>query len=73
MRLSALFAAYASTLVVVNGLNILISVKNSPQKNDATANGFRTMMDLELPIFVSYKAVKAKGHNVYVVAAVSNQ
>lgn len=61
MRFSNVFAsvaASASVFSAVNGLNILIS-------ND---DGFGTANIREL-----YKAMKAFGHNVYIVASTSNQ
>ncbi|TVY13801.1 Acid phosphatase [Lachnellula arida] len=57
-RPSFLIGASASVYTAVNGLNILIS-------ND---DGFGTANIREL-----YKAMKAFGHNVYIVASVTNQ
>ncbi|TVY90208.1 Acid phosphatase [Lachnellula willkommii] len=57
-RPSFLIGASASVYTAVNGLNILIS-------ND---DGFGTGNIREL-----YKAMKAFGHNVYIVASVTNQ
>lgn len=61
MRLSKIFAGVAASISAfsaVNGLDILIS-------ND---DGFGTANIREL-----YKAMKAFGHNVYIIAPVSNQ
>lgn len=61
MRFSKVFggvAASATAFSAVNGLNVLIS-------ND---DGFGTANIREL-----YKAMKAFGHNVYIVASVTNQ